>query len=121
MASLLSERYRFPLYGASWTFSALAVLGNLTGTKPLSIIGAVGQELFLITSMAVFRFVTSNVYLRKQSRSAGLFSLRLYSSRDGAGLRIAQHSEIFARKIKHISVYEMCHISRNRLLCNCYL
>jgi hypothetical protein len=87
----IGKNIGFPLYGASWTFSALAVLGNLTGTKPLSIIGAVGQELFLITSMAVsLGFVTSNDIFKKTKQVSRSFQFApVISSRDGVGLRIA--------------------------------
>lgn len=87
----IGKNMGFPFYGASWTFSALGVLGNLTGVKPLSVIGSVGQELFLITSMAVsLGFVTNNNTLEKSKLVSRSFQVApVISSRDGVGLRIA--------------------------------
>ncbi len=87
----IGKNMGFPFYGASWTFSALGVLGNLTGAKPLSVIGAVGQELFLITSMAVsLGFVASNNKLEKSNQVSRSFQVApVISVRNGVGLRIA--------------------------------
>lgn len=87
----IGKNVGFPLYGAAWSFSALGVLGNLTGAKPLSVIGAVGQELFFIASMAVsLAFVTNNNTLEKSKQVSRSFQVApVISVRDGVGLRIA--------------------------------